>query len=107
MNHITTKLSGVTKRNAQENIKKFGWADMDSFVLVREPHNEHDPNAIRVELAGYFLGYIPRKIAEEYAPLMDKGKLFNARFVRRNEHPQYDTVGLTVEIVECPECKAA
>ena len=101
------KLVGVTVEDAQENIKKFGCEDIGSFALVREPNNPHDPNAIRVELAGLYLGYVPRDIAKDLAPQMDAGKIFMAFFVNRNEHPFHDTVGLTVEIVEHPLQAAA
>jgi len=94
------KLVGVTIDDAQENIKKFGCRDIGSFALVREPDNTHDPNAIRVEIGGLYLGYVPRHIAQNLAPEMDKGKRFIALFVNRNEHPFHDTVGLTVKISE-------
>jgi len=76
------RLAGVTKHDAQENIKKFGCKDIGSFALFREPDNEHDPNAIRVEIAGHYLGYVTRQIAPEFASLMDEGKKLLALFVR-------------------------
>jgi len=57
-----------------------------SFVLKREPENEYDKNAVQVFLAvrkgQYFLdlGYVPRRKAEELAPLMDDGVEFKASF---------------------------
>ena len=101
------KLAGVTVGDAQENIRKFGCKDIGSFALVREPDNPHDPNAIRVELAGLYLGYVPRHIAKDLAPQMDAGRRFIALFVNRNEHPLFDKVGLTVKIVEYPFQAAA
>ena len=101
------KLVGVTVGDAQENIKKFGCKDIGSFALVREQDNLHDPNAIRVEIGGLYLGYVPRHIAKDLAPVMDEGKRFIALFVNRNEHPFHDTVGLTVKIVEYPYQVAA
>jgi single-stranded-DNA-specific exonuclease len=101
------KLAGVTVGDAQENIKKFGCRDIGSFALVREPNNPHDPNAIRVELAGLYLGYLPRHIAKDLAPVMDVGRRFIALFANRNEHSFHDTVGLTVKIVEYPYQVAA
>lgn len=103
----TFKLAGVTVDDAQDNIKKFGCRDIGSFALVREPDNPHDQNAIRVEIGGKYLGYVPRDIAQNLAPEMDKGKRFIALFVSRNEHPLFDTVGLTVKIVEYPYQQAA
>jgi hypothetical protein len=96
------KLAGVTVGDAQENIKKFGSKDIGSFGLVREPHNEHDPNAIRVDLFGWYLGYVPKKVARDLAPLMDAGEKYLALFVKRNEAPFHETVGLTVKIVKYP-----
>ena len=101
------KLVGVTVEDAQENIKKFGCRDIGSFRLVREPENPHDPNAIRVEVAGKYLGHIPKDKAKELSPQMDAGRRLIALFVNRNEHPFHDTVGLTVKIAEYPLQAAA
>jgi hypothetical protein len=104
----TVKCAGVTFKDAQKNIKTFGCEDIGSYALVREPDNPHDPNAIRVALAGIvFLGYVPRDVAKDVAPLMDQGRNFMAFFVSRNEHPFYGTVGLTVRIEEYPCQQAA
>lgn len=49
--------------------------------LVREPDNQHDPNAIRVEapfIHGEKLGYIPRADAEVFAPEIDSGIAYAA-----------------------------
>ena len=107
MNTGTFRLAGVTIDDAQENIKKFGCRDIGSFALVREPDNPHDPNAVRVELTGLYLGYVPRYIAKDLAPQMDAGRNLIALFVSRNEHPLFDTLGLTVKIEEYPFQAAA
>ena len=107
MKRLKIKLVGVTVGDAQENIKKFGCEDIGSFALVREPDNPHDPNAIRVELAGLYLGYVPRHIAKDLAPQIDAGRNLIALFVSRNEHPLFDTLGLTVKIEEYPFQAAA
>jgi len=98
---LTVKLSGVSFGNAQENIKTFGSPDIRWFALFREAGNQHDPNAIRVALFGeLFMGYVPKEIARELAPMMDSGMEFDAEFVCVNRHPRHDIVGLTVKIVE-------
>jgi hypothetical protein len=107
MKSTITKVAGVTFGDAQENIKKFGCRDIGSFRLVREPDNTHDPNAIRVEIAGHYLGHIPKDKAKELAPLIDDGRNFIALFVNLNEHPLHDIVGLTIKIVEYPYHVAA
>jgi len=98
-------LAGVTFRDAQENIRRFGCKEIGSFALVREPENPYDPNAIRVEVAGFFLGYIRKEIAKTLAPLKDAGREFLALFVRRNESPYHETVGLMVQIIEVTDEK--
>lgn len=42
--------------------------------LVREPNNEHDENAIRVDVNGSTIGHIPRLIAIVLAPKIDGGE---------------------------------
>lgn len=37
-------------------------------VLVPEPTNPHDPNAIGVHIDGYLVGYLPRGVAQDYLP---------------------------------------
>jgi len=100
MNNIITRLSGVTFDDVQENIKIFGCKDIGSFALLREPNNPHDRNAIRVDIGGKKLGYIPKDLAQKLAPEIDEGKRFLAYFVRRNESPSHSIVGLTVKIIE-------
>ena len=95
------KLVGVSFEDAQENIKRFGCADIGSYALIREPDNPHDSNAIAVSLGGvWHMGYVPKHIAKDLVPLMDEGRTFIAEFVCRNEHPTEVLVGLTVRIVE-------
>jgi hypothetical protein len=73
----------------------------DSISLVREPDNQHDSNAIRVALFGeLFMGYIPKGISRELAPMMDAGSEFDGEFICVIKHPYHDVVGLTVKIVE-------
>ena len=98
---ITVKLVGVSFGNAQANIKTFGNPHIRWFILVREPDNAHDANAIRVALFGeFFMGYIPKETAAHLAPMMDAGREFDAEFVCINKHPRHDIVGLTVKIIE-------
>jgi hypothetical protein len=98
---MTIKLAGVSFGDCQNNIKQFGCPDTGFYILIREPDNPHDPNAIAVSLGGvWHMGYVPSGLAAELAPLIDAGKIFEAEFVRRNEHPTEELIGLTVMIVE-------
>lgn len=61
------------------------------FILEREPDNPYDKNAIFVKQefkkSGHcvVLGYVPKKLAAEFAPLMDQGwepvVKFSAKFI--------------------------
>lgn len=42
--------------------------------LVREPDNKYDPNAVKVLVCGYFIGYIPKTASEEVSQLIDTGE---------------------------------
>ncbi len=100
MDRTITKLTGVTIGDAQENIKKFGCKDIMTYELLREPDNPYDPNAIRVVIGPYYMGYIPKEVSKELAPLIDAGQGFLAEFVQRNESPAHDVVGMTIKIIE-------
>jgi len=58
------------------------WREMkpgDTLTLVREPHNAHDPNAVRLEWRGRMLGYVPRRDNSDLARQMDRGMTAEAR----------------------------
>jgi len=38
--------------------------------LIPEPDNAYDPSAIRVEIDGHKVGYVPRDLAAAYAPVL-------------------------------------
>ena len=98
---ITVRLAGVSFRNAQQNIRQFGCAAIGTYAVIREPDNPHDTNAIQISLVGvWFMGYLPAKLAQILAPMIDAGRTFIAEFVARNEAPGRELVGLTVRIVE-------
>ncbi|HEX8989489.1 MAG TPA: HIRAN domain-containing protein [Rhodocyclaceae bacterium] len=54
----------------------------DALDLVREPDNEHDANAVRVEWRGAKLGYLPRAENRAVAAEMDRGTRISARIAR-------------------------
>ena len=39
-------------------------------ALIPEPDNPHDANAVRVEIDGKKVGYLPRDVAPAYGPLV-------------------------------------
>jgi hypothetical protein len=67
------------------------WNDLrtgDSLVLVREPDNPFDADAIRLEWNGRRIGYVPRRGNGALARELDAGKTIEARIIelsrRRN-----------------------
>ena len=72
---FTVKGTFVGKR--MEHISKYVMRG-SKFRLAREPENEYDPNAIAVKQVfknggEVMLGYVPKELAAEWAPLMDAG----------------------------------
>lgn len=45
----------------------------EAIALRRDPHNQHDPNAIAVLISGVMAGFIDKQNAQIIAPLLDKG----------------------------------
>lgn len=51
--------------------RELGYLEPVDVVLVRDPGNEYDANAIRAELDGHLVGHVAREVAAELAPVMD------------------------------------
>ncbi len=65
------------------------WAQMkegDRLTLVREPDNEHDARAVRVDWQGHKLGYLPRLENGAVAAEMDRGARVEGRIARLYVH---------------------
>ena len=58
----------------------------DRLDLVREPANQYDANAVRVEWRGRKLGYVPRAENAALAWAMDRGEPVSARISALREH---------------------
>ncbi|MBL8397148.1 MAG: HIRAN domain-containing protein [Candidatus Accumulibacter sp.] len=59
----------------------------DRLTLVREPHNRHDRQAVRVEWRGRQLGYVPRAENRAIARALDDGEALEARVSRLRADP--------------------
>lgn len=56
----------------------------DRLVFYREPENEHDPQAIRIEtLNKEKIGYVPRQDNVVFSRLMDAGKVLFAKIIEK------------------------
>ena len=58
----------------------------DELVLVREPDNPHDGNAVRVEWQARKLGYVPQARKAALAWALDNGEPLSARISRLQRH---------------------
>ncbi len=58
----------------------------DRLDLVREPGNQHDARAIRIEWNGAMLGYVPRAENTTLAWALDRGEPLRARISRLVPH---------------------
>jgi hypothetical protein len=77
-----------------------------TLVLRRDPANEHDPNAIAVEVAGDAaeqagaggqLGFVPGELAAELAPELDAGEPWSAVVLREQRaSPRDPRTGVTI-----------
>lgn len=65
----TFLIAGLQHRCSKAALEQF--RENDSVVLVREPSNPHDPNAVQVRRLGRHVGYLPRDLAMQVAPCMD------------------------------------
>lgn len=72
------------------------------LLLRREPDNEHDPNAIAVDLPdGVQLGYVPRELAAELA---DQVEAWTAIVLRESRpSPRDPRTGVTMLLARAPE----
>ena len=69
---LFTNVAGVTFGDAQQVLPNL-CAGMD-LQFIREPDNQYDTNAIRVECCGSVLGHIKADVAAKLAPKIDSGK---------------------------------
>lgn len=78
-----------------------GSGESIACVLIRDPKNEHDSNAIEVHVPGEagHVGYVPADLAARLAPLLDDGMQLHAWTIRVRVHPDApDRPGLTVGV---------
>lgn len=72
-------------------------------VLIREPDNEHDPNAIAVHVPALgdewgHIGYLMRPVAERLAPALDSGETWQGEVVSVLIDPDYlDRPGISIK----------
>ena len=75
-----------------------------ALILRRDPGNEHDANAIAVDLpGGEQLGWVPRELAEALAPAVDAGEPWTAVVLREQRaSPRAPRRGVTMLLAPGP-----
>jgi hypothetical protein len=102
---LHTKVRGVTFNHRQDIIREKCCAG-DLLVLVREPNNPKDVNAIAVRRllwdgtspalrAAEQIGYLSWRLAEDFAPVLDSGM---SGYARINQITGDDINGVNLEI---------
>lgn len=72
--------------------------------LAREPTNKYDPNAISIHVFAQRLGYVPRGLAVELAPIMDAG---GAVAAVKSRDPKFVSSGVMDMAWEKPDVQSA
>lgn len=75
-----------------------------SLALRRDAHNEHDRNAIAVDVAGgEQVGWVPREVAADLAQPLDRGERWSAAVLREQRpSPREPRSGLTMLLARAP-----
>ena len=72
--HYQEALQALTESDGREPVR----AEFEA-VLVPEPENPHDPNAVKVLIESRHVGYLPREDAAAYGPTLarlgERGRL--------------------------------
>jgi hypothetical protein len=71
----------------------------DRLALVREPDNEYDDKAVRIDWSRFKLGYVPRIENHAVSQMLDRGEMLAARIVelRRSRNP-WKRVQVAIEV---------
>ena len=95
-----TYVAGTTHIEGIENIGE-SLKDDDRLVFYREPENEHDPQAIRIETLGKEkIGYVPRQDNVIFSRLMDTGKVLFAKVVEKEMRGKWLKIKIKIYLHE-------
>lgn len=92
-----SRVAGARDHHA-EALQSDAAAPGSALVLRRDRDNEFDANAVAVEtIAGDVLGFVPRELAAEIAPSLDRGEPWSALVLREQRStPRDPRTGLTM-----------
>ena len=68
--------------------------------MVRQPHNEHDENAIAIYYEEHRIGYVPQELTLVISRLMDAGKEFYARVVQVKKIHEWVRISAKLFMIE-------
>ena len=92
-----TGVAGAGRHHAEAIASSEAVAPGNPLELRRDPTNEHDPNAIAVHAGGEQVGWVPRELAAELAPRLDRGETWSAIVLREQRRtPRDPRHGLTM-----------
>lgn len=100
---VEFKVAGVTFKNddgsdrGQKIIEISKNRDNTIIEIEREPSNRFDPNAVMVKADGVQIGYIPKDYASILSPLMDQGRVFNAKIKDCGEYKNRPYAAIIVD----------
>lgn len=103
MARLETKVVGVTFHDGYPGTFH-KWSQLEpgrypNCTLIREPDNEHDPNAVAVKVGRTIVGHVPRDLAVRVAEVMDSGTEVTARVLSVETYPELpDNPTMTIEI---------
>lgn len=92
-----SRIAGARDHHA-EALQSEAAAPGRPLQLRRDRENEYDANAVAVEtLHGELLGFVPRELAAEIAPALDRGEPWSALVLREQRTtPRDPRTGLTM-----------
>jgi len=99
-----SRVAGARDHHAQA-LQSEAAAPGRALRLRRDRDNEYDDNAIAVETArGETLGFVPRELAAEIAPRIDRGEPFSALVLREQRAtPRDPRTGVTMLLAPVSE----
>lgn len=102
-NNFSVKVVGVTYQSGYpQTIHDLN--NGDDAVLVREPDNPHDSEAIRVTTkTNQAIGYIPAQVAKKLNAVFAQGKHYTATFSKNIDESHQDRPGVTLRLVCDPK----
>ena len=74
--------------------------DEATFKFVRDPHNEADKWAIKIEYDGQKIGYMPADKNEMFARLMDGGKTLQGTLLERELRGNWWKIYIEVSLMD-------